>query len=455
MSLKKEISKVEYRIKLLSGNNVVLVEANGFESEIFVPSIHNGRISFQNIIPNRRCCNRLNVLASKSSAGKKRRSTQTTERILAPVNYNRDSISPSTTWRLQAGHEVNRTRSPLAFSTPAPAPSPSPSPSYTIGQQLKHHNKENYTPLPRALAQANHPIDILRVNRRSPIQLNRKSSLQTPDTRTVRIQCQQSEISKHLNAASGDSGSGFNIPDVPNLSRSTGFSFLESPNNAKSKAKKANTSAPGTVTKWRKCLTPVRTYSRNGFTVPRLPSSSSVTNARNLKRLPSMTQGTKGTYKLEVRRRKLVVDPKTAISPNTFKQQQRTTAHLRPKSPNKRRSGATLPNDRRQYDMSKKTAFDMLTAPSRSHVATKLAQQFKKACVNKASSTCPKYKILCKIPPLEQPERQPKGKYSVNKYLPPSNITAAAMMEKACSTVNQTCEGVTHFQRPSWPTQTQ
>lgn len=50
------ISKPTFNIKLLAGKNIVMVESGGYESEIFVPYIRNGRIYFVNVIANRRCC---------------------------------------------------------------------------------------------------------------------------------------------------------------------------------------------------------------------------------------------------------------------------------------------------------------------------------------------------------------------------------------------------------------
>ncbi|XP_053963427.1 uncharacterized protein LOC128866593 [Anastrepha ludens] len=442
MSFKKDLSKVEYRIKLLSGNNVVLIEANGFESEIFVPEIQGGRISFQNIIPNRRCCNMLN--ASKILLPKKRRPTQSPEQLSRPAEHHGNSISPSRTWRLQAGDGNNSARSPpLAFSTPAPAPSPTT--SFMLRQQSKCADKENFMPRQRSLAQAYQTFEMLRTNRSSSIQLDRKSPL----PKTVSIQCKDSEIDKRINAAIGDSG--FNIPDVPNLTPSRASPKFESPNVTKNK-----TPIPylGTVTKWRKCLTPVRTYSRHGINVPRRPSSSSVKKARYSKRVASTTQGTKGSYQIEVRRRKLILDDKTAISPHTFKQQQQPRLHLRSKSPARGRSGAALPKSRKQYDFNVKTAFDQLILPSRSrNMSTKLIKQFKKACVNKASSTCPKYKILCKVPPLEHPkqvrdrQRQDNSKVNKSNDLRACNITTASMMEKALSKSIKTFEHLKHLPR--------
>uniref|UniRef100_W8B0R2 Uncharacterized protein n=1 Tax=Ceratitis capitata TaxID=7213 RepID=W8B0R2_CERCA len=450
MSLKKDFSKVEYRIKLLSGNNVVLVEANGFESEIFVPEIQNGRISFQNIIPNRRCCFMLNALASKNLSRKKRRSTQSTTVQLGTAEKHHDSISPSRTWRLHGGDDISRARSPLAFSTPAPAPSPTP--SYTLKQQLKYTNKENYRPRPRTLAQAYHTIELLRAKGSAPIQFAENISNQTPCTKTVRIQCEQSEIDRHLNNTNClESGSGFNIPDVPNITPR-----LDSPVELKNNSKSHTIQTPGTVTKWRKCLTPIRTYSRHGINVPRLTSSSSVKKVRNIKKISSSTQGAAGTYKLEFKRRKLIVDPKTIITPKTFKQQLHSTAHLSARSPERLCTSTT---SRKKFEISKKPAFDMLTAPSRARMmSAKLTQQFKKSCVNKASSTYPKYKILCKIPPLEREgmrseDRQDMSKVNINRNLPPSNVTVAAMMEKACSNAIQSSNRRSSVAHARWCSQ--
>ncbi|KAH8254055.1 hypothetical protein KR032_008269, partial [Drosophila birchii] len=50
------LSELRFDIKLLSGKTVVMVECPGYETELFMPQIVKGRISFQNIIPNRRCC---------------------------------------------------------------------------------------------------------------------------------------------------------------------------------------------------------------------------------------------------------------------------------------------------------------------------------------------------------------------------------------------------------------
>lgn len=59
-------SKPIFKIKLLAGKNIVMVESDGYESEIFVPNIQNGRICFVNVIENRRCCTFTNAISEKS-----------------------------------------------------------------------------------------------------------------------------------------------------------------------------------------------------------------------------------------------------------------------------------------------------------------------------------------------------------------------------------------------------
>lgn len=58
-------SKTTFSIKLLAGKNIVMVESAGYESEVFVPSIINGRIGLINILPNRRCCPLVNSTREK------------------------------------------------------------------------------------------------------------------------------------------------------------------------------------------------------------------------------------------------------------------------------------------------------------------------------------------------------------------------------------------------------
>ncbi|XP_067631516.1 uncharacterized protein uno [Eurosta solidaginis] len=467
MALKKDFSKVEYRIKLLSGNNVVLVEANGFESEIFVPEIQNGRISFQNIVPNRRCCFKGTAQTIKGLMRRKRRSVQsTTEQrsTNATTERTRASISPSQTWRLQGGgglNDIHHTHSPLAFSTPASAPSPTL--SYLKKSQMKY-NKENYElQQPRTSAQAYHTIELLQPKSTSLLQQQQQmkinsQNLNTPLTKTARIQCVQADIDKVMrdNAGGGavdfgDSGRDFNVPDVPSL---TPRPLQNSTQTNKNKMTPGQVEAPDTVTKWRKCITPIRTYSRHALNVPALRANASVKKVRQkTKSLSSATQGTKGTYKVELKRRKLIFDTKTAISPRTFKKQQNSTTPLRRRSVERERIAASLPKESKRYDTSKHTAFDMLTTPSRSHVmANKLQQQFRKACVNKASSTCPKYKLLCKLPPLEEPS---KIKVNMLTHSPSNNTTVAAMLEKARSNAIRKCVHSMNAKVMRWPIQQQ
>ncbi|KAH8291274.1 hypothetical protein KR054_010271, partial [Drosophila jambulina] len=58
-----------FNINLLSGKTVVMVECPGYEAELFMPQIVKGRITFQNIIPNRRCCPESSMLPREDDRG--------------------------------------------------------------------------------------------------------------------------------------------------------------------------------------------------------------------------------------------------------------------------------------------------------------------------------------------------------------------------------------------------
>ncbi|XP_017027667.1 uncharacterized protein uno [Drosophila kikkawai] len=63
------LSEPRFDIKLLSGKTVVMVECPGYETELFMPQIVKGRITFQNIIPNRRCCPESSMLPREDKRG--------------------------------------------------------------------------------------------------------------------------------------------------------------------------------------------------------------------------------------------------------------------------------------------------------------------------------------------------------------------------------------------------
>lgn len=102
-------ANLSFKIKLLSSKNVVLVDCAGFESELFMPQIIKGRINFQNIIPNHRCCD-----AAAANV-------ETNQLILpaSKLGGPRGVAGASTPQRHHYGMHVDNISAPLARSTPA------------------------------------------------------------------------------------------------------------------------------------------------------------------------------------------------------------------------------------------------------------------------------------------------------------------------------------------------
>lgn len=94
-------TELRFDIKLLSGKTVVMVECPGYETELFMPQIVKGRITFQNIIPNRRCCPESSMLAN-----------------MLPKDDRSVSIRASRSTPLRPSQSANLS-TPLAKSTPS------------------------------------------------------------------------------------------------------------------------------------------------------------------------------------------------------------------------------------------------------------------------------------------------------------------------------------------------
>lgn len=88
-----------YNIKLLAEKSVVMVECDGFESEIFIPSIVKGRISFLNVIANRRCCN---------NTSRKKEKNKTTDNNTIKRSTSRFRSRTIDSPRIVAGQESNK-----------------------------------------------------------------------------------------------------------------------------------------------------------------------------------------------------------------------------------------------------------------------------------------------------------------------------------------------------------
>lgn len=196
--------------------------------------------------------------------------------------------------------------------------------------------------------------------------------------------------------------SGFLLPSTPLQSSSRLKHLHNSIMRSTPKHTKALSADPlRTVTKWRhKVKTPKRTYSKRS-----IHSTASITTYLNSSRkkrnviptyMANPTQAPKPTHKIELKKRHLIVDKQVAISPKTFKHQ----IESKENATNIKQYYANKKTEKKLKHV-KLTAFDLLTNSNRPNLCQKLNKQFRAGCINKASSTYPKYKLLCTVPSLE------------------------------------------------------
>uniref|UniRef100_A0A1A9ZCB2 Uncharacterized protein n=1 Tax=Glossina pallidipes TaxID=7398 RepID=A0A1A9ZCB2_GLOPL len=342
-------NKPHFKIKLLAGNNVVLVEAPGYESEIFVPQTHKGRIAFVNVIPNRRCCFKTD-----------RNSTSNENAFCG------QSAAINTLAKKVLGYDSN-------------------------GRSVRiYGGDDKYSPFGKGTLKERQHGDTSSIKQQTTWNLQTPQSLRT--SAPVKSFCKaDSNFSRNCRFSAP---SPIFTPLCSTLQTSAGGdATLWSRNKSKAKDKSTQKVVCNeeiiTPTKWRKCLTPVRTYSRSSITLCRKRSPTKILRSK-----VEQTQGKKATCSIDVRKRKLLIDPKTTISPQSFKLQlQKYNSSDEVKDDIKETSDFYLAKD-------PKTAFDLLTGPARDG-SSKLKKQFRNACVNKAEGTNRKYKDLCRVPPLE------------------------------------------------------
>ncbi|XP_017839798.1 uncharacterized protein LOC108597654 [Drosophila busckii] len=340
---------LNFQIKLLSGNNVVLVDCKGYESELFMPQIVKGRITFQNIIPNHRCCD--------SAAA----NVKTDQLILPAYKLGDVRIIAGAGTPQRFNYDQQNISSPLARSTPS---------SGTSVRVLPRLGKENagalLTPeLARCRpTQQITPVDALQLERSSSVsQLQAAESPMLPINESTQSPLQAPSTSSSL------------------TSETTLCNFMHK--------------AP-----------PARTYSRrrpSGTSHPRQPISWSPLAKKKKNTKVSSTKPPSPNLKLEVRQRKLIVDNKKTLAPHEL-QKSIPMPITKQKIRRKQVTGKT----RQQFDALKVTAYDLLTTPGHGQVSKELQKQFKDACIDKYSDTLPNYAALSKTTPL-QLDRQVKS----------------------------------------------
>lgn len=341
--------KIQFKIQLLSGKNVVLVECPGFESELFMPQIVGGRITFQNIIPNRKCCQESRMLTDslKGDMGTRPGSSK------SPLRRSLLDVNLST---------------PLAKSTPS-------SSSFPRAWADKENVLPQLTPevvrcLPfqlTSLGEVDMDVDMGEMLCQEPA--SKSPRLHSPDPQLPAYQ------SKRL------SGTEVSPPVLTHMSLT----------NVQSKETGVNKSTPK--------VPPVRTYARKkagtaGKAKPTPTWSPLLKKKKNA--IASSTKVPSPTMKLEVRHRKLIVDTKKTLDvrdPNKL--------CSAPVSMNKIIRKQVTGKTRKQFEALKITAFDLLTNPCISNMSEDLIKQFQKSCANKVCTTLPNYAEIAVASPLK------------------------------------------------------
>ncbi|KAL7735891.1 hypothetical protein ACLKA6_002345 [Drosophila palustris] len=357
-------ANLSFKIKLLSSKNVVLVDCAGFESELFMPQIVKGRINFQNIIPNHRCCD-----AAAANV-------QTHQLILpaSKLGGPRCAAGASTPQRYQYEMQVDNLSAPLARSTPATA---------KIIARPGKENVQSLTP---------------EQTRYKPAQIV-ASPLEIPE--------------RHL-----DTSCPLNLQamDLPHLNVSDAVMTSLPGISPSSSLRPSGKSTDSGLSNFMHKAPPARTYSRRKSNTstnnqPKPPISWSPLSKKKKSSKVSSTKALSPAMKLEVKQRKLIVDNKKSIASSILHK-----APTKPVTKTKIRRMQVTGKTRVQFEALKDTAYDHLTTPGHSHVSSALAKQFKDACLDKYSETLPNYAELSKTIPLQM-DRQVKTLMAKEKRL--------------------------------------
>ncbi|TDG47880.1 hypothetical protein AWZ03_005661 [Drosophila navojoa] len=379
---------LNFKIKLLSGNNVVLVDCVGFESELFMPQIIKGRITFQNIIPNHRCCN-----AAAANV-------QTGQLILPASKLGDVKIVTG----LAAGTAKRLNYRPQIANMTIPLPGSTSSSSSSSERPISRADKENLS-MQRTPEQ---------VRCRVPAGTGQGGVL--PTSSPICLDAFETSSSSTLPSPALDSYTNRTV---------TQDSLSINPPSSTSSFNSSAKSPDFAQCNFMHKAPPMRTYSRRKPNTMDINNSSggcsnsaSVSHPKSplawrKKKLTkvSSTKPPSPCMKLELRRRKLIVDQKKSLPKHT-----QTKATSTPITTTKIRRKQVSGKTRQQFDALKGTAFDMLTSMGHSHVSAQLAKQFKEACVEKYSEALPSYAELSGTRPLEH-DRQVRSLIAKAKRL--------------------------------------
>ncbi|EDW76119.1 uncharacterized protein Dwil_GK15291 [Drosophila willistoni] len=328
---------LSFNVQLLSGKNVVLVNCQGYESELFMPQIVKGRISFQNIIPNRRCCDQANI-------------------ITGPLPLNGAAC-------------IGTGGKPTLAGTPAiQRPTSISLARSTAMRSRPKRSKETISPPPHG-------------------------AIMTPDQLRGKPAEVEFSIPEDLNPEELFSSFYAELPNQLRLS--DGRNELNPGSSTHTPAQSLESTISSVIRK----TPPVRTYSRRKTNATsKSKSSLSCSPLQKKKKISSKASTTKGlqaTKTLAIRNRRLIVDNKKSLG--SLSVSKLSSSITKKKTVHNQVTAKT----RKQFESLKTTAFDLLTTPTLENISKTLNQQFQMACVDKIATTLPNYAQLAPTKPLE------------------------------------------------------
>jgi len=366
---------LSFKIQLLSGQNVILVECSGYESELFLPQIVGERITMQNVIQDRRCCAE-SMLLRDPPMGDLGSETRTAK---SPPRRFFAAANPPT---------------PLAKSTPT-----------NTSSLRARAGKENAVPqlTPEGLrcrpfhlpAPVEMDVDQLCCQEQTPERRASSKSISSANTNNSFFENEVSQpVISSKNVYANESARN-NI--TPLSIYETGISPPVLPR--ENLTEQNHQAMELAINKTKPKLTAVRTYTRKRVETASKAKATPVWSPLQKKKKSSWVSSTKvpsPTMKVEVRNRKLIVDTKKTLAVHDPRKLSSGSITMK-KIIRKQVTGKT----RKQFEALKVTAFDLLTNLCVANISDDLTKQFQKACANRVCTTLPNYAEIAVVPPLE------------------------------------------------------
>lgn len=374
---KMSIPLVNYKITLISGGKIIMVqsEGNDYEAQCFVPQILNGVITLVNVVRARRCCliaHNDSFLAHKKGVGKEplAKSTPSTEEHQFRTPLSTQEFSHNT----------------LALSRIS-----------NIPVRSINLNESSFTPeVPRCAPNMNTSV---------------MDPPATPNSTGKRIL-----NSFHLSMTNSSI-----LPALPSISSgdvSIGSVLsMDSFSNATPNVTFLKRKVMQRGIQWRNCKTPIRTYSKKTNNNPSHPDEYQFHYSpkfKNGQSIPTYRRNTtKGIVSKEIvshRRFKVFIDEHTRISPDTYKQNIADTSDLK-----RNTEEEFLYSRNKKFFEGAQEQATVFTLPWKRNCAEALKGQFEDVLSNTIVPTKERYLVLLQgIPPFGM-EEEPIVETKINE----------------------------------------